>query len=82
MSAQPWQRGLYLVWLRIVHRFSEGGHTRRHWVLRFILAAQIVSLAASLLSDLRIVLVQFNPLEVASEFEGDFTSGARSAKSA
>jgi hypothetical protein len=52
---------LHFIRHRVVQSFVEGLGTRRDWIPCFIFTTEEVSLAAPILSDLHIVLVEFDP---------------------
>ena len=64
----------------VVQSFIEGRRTRLDWIPCFIFTTEEVSLAAPILSDLRMVLVEFDPHIVTSELECDFAAGGRATK--
>jgi hypothetical protein len=71
---------LHFIRHHVIQSFVKARRTRLHWVLRFKFTTQAVSLAASILSDLGMVLVEFDPNKVTPQLECDFAARGRATK--
>jgi hypothetical protein len=64
---------LHFIRHRVVQSFVKARRTRLHWVLRFKFTTQEVSLAAPILGDFHIVLVEFDPNKATPQFQSHFS---------
>jgi hypothetical protein len=65
---------LHFIRHRVVQGLLEGWCTRLDWIPCFIFTTQDVTLAAPILGDLHIVLVEFDPNKVTPQFQSHFSS--------
>lgn len=71
------QTVIHFIRYRVVQNFVKGRCTRLHWVLRFKFTTQEVCLAAPILGDLHIVLVEFDPNKVTPEPQSQLAASGR-----